>query len=94
MLAGSGAELSSSLFYAAYSLTEAPPAVRDALRPTIRRFGTILVTFSDVIQGFNNDKWIAAWVREDLLASHHVCAWKCRTASPTLAWAACARPTF
>ena len=76
VLAGSGAELSSSLFYAAYSLTEAPPNVRDALRPTMRRFGTILVTFSDLIQGFNNDKWIASWVRDDLLSSHYVCSWK------------------
>ena len=49
-LAGSGADLGSSLFYAAYSLTEAPPKVRDALRPTLRQFGLLFVTFTDIIQ--------------------------------------------
>ena len=30
----------------------------------------------DIIQSFNNDKWIGGWVRDDLLSSHSVCVWK------------------
>ena len=50
--------------------------MRDALRPVLRQFGTLFVTFTDIIQDFNNDKWMSGWVRDDLQASHYVCSWK------------------
>ena len=39
----------------------------------------------DIIQSFNNDKWMAGWVRDDLQASHYVCSWKVPNREPDMA---------
>ena len=109
--------------------------MRDALRPTLRQFGLLFVTFTDIIQAracrsshtsahaykqmcthnartrarahrerhahvlthahtrapavalqaFNNDKWMAGWVRDDLQGSHYVCSWKVPNREPDMA---------
>jgi hypothetical protein len=109
--------------------------VRDALRQTLRQFGLLFVTFTDIIQAracctcmcahtqahmhekrcaritharahretcaraharthappavalqaFNNDKWMAGWVRDDLQGSHYVCSWKVPNREPDMA---------
>jgi hypothetical protein len=75
-LGTAAAGLADALFYAAYSLTEAPLKVRNQLRPTIRKFGTIFVAYTNKIQHFDNDKWIRQWIDEDLRPTHTVCVWK------------------
>ena len=37
------------------------------------------------MQAFNNDKWMAGWVRDDLQASHYVCSWKVPNREPDMA---------
>ena len=37
------------------------------------------------VQAFNNDKWMAGWVRDDLQASHYVCSWKVPNREPDMA---------
>ena len=37
------------------------------------------------LQAFNNDKWMAGWVRDDLQGSHYVCSWKVPNREPDMA---------
>ena len=68
--------------------------MRDALRPVLRQFGTLFVTFTDIIQAFNNDKWMSGWVRDDLQASHYVCSWKVPNREPDMATAGFRRTAY
>ena len=38
--------------------------------------GTCMPAPPLTLQAFNNDKWMAGWVRDDLEASHYVCSWR------------------
>ena len=37
------------------------------------------------LQAFNNDKWMAGWMRDDLQGSHYVCSWKVPNREPDMA---------
>ena len=68
-----------SLFVATWSLTEASYEARAAIRPHLRGFGRLFITFWDKIfwdKKADNGVYLAEWIREDFLQTHYVCSWQ------------------
>ena len=79
VLVAARAPLQQSLFIAAWSFTEASIKAREAIRPYLKGFGRLMVIFWDEIawdKSVRNAQYLANWVREDFLETHHVCSWK------------------